>query len=81
MTIQGFKDEMAREGYVDGKNVNYAYSDANFTQALMPQMFSQILTKKPALILTVTTSVSQVARSVVTNPAIPLVFTEVTDPV
>ncbi|ABE34838.1 ABC transporter substrate binding family protein [Paraburkholderia xenovorans LB400] len=81
MTIQGFKDEMAHEGYVEGRNVNYAYSDANFTQALMPQMFSQILTKNPALILTVTTSVSQVARSAVSNPAIPLVFTEVTDPV
>ncbi|MGF6768291.1 putative ABC transport system substrate-binding protein [Paraburkholderia sp. GAS199] len=81
MTIQGFKDEMAHEGYVDGKNVNYVYSDANFTQALMPQMFSQILSKNPALILTVTTSVSQVARSSVTNPAIPLIFTEVTDPV
>ncbi|MFP3605864.1 ABC transporter substrate-binding protein [Paraburkholderia sp. SIMBA_053] len=80
-TIQGFKDEMAREGYVEGKNVNYAYSDANFTQALMPQMFSQILTKNPALILTVTTSVSQVARAAVTDRSIPLIFTEVTDPV
>ncbi|MFM0116860.1 ABC transporter substrate-binding protein [Paraburkholderia nemoris] len=81
MTIQGFKDEMAREGYMDGRDVNYAYSDANFTQALMPQMFSQILTKNPALILTVTTSVSQVARTAVTDRSIPLVFTEVTDPV
>ena len=80
-TIQGFKDEMAHEGYVEGKNVNYAYSDANFTQALMPQMFSQILSKHPALILTLTTSVSQVALSAVADHRIPLVFAEVTDPV
>lgn len=80
-TIQGFKDEMSKEGYVDGKNVAYVYSDANFTQALMPQMFSQILSKHPAMILTVTTSVSQVARAAVTDRKIPLVFTEVTDPV
>ena len=80
-TIQGFKDEMSHEGYVDGKNVEYAYSDANFTQSLMPQMFAQIQTKHPALILTVTTSVSQVARSAVGDPRIPLIFTEVTDPV
>jgi putative ABC transport system substrate-binding protein len=80
-TIQGFKDEMAREGYVAGKNVNYVYSDANFTQALMPQMFSQILSKHPALILTLTTSVSQVALSAVGDHRIPLVFAEVTDPV
>ncbi|QBQ99820.1 ABC transporter substrate-binding protein [Paraburkholderia pallida] len=80
-TIQGFKDEMAREGYVEGKTVNYAYSDANFTQALMPQMFSQLQSKHPALILTLTTSVSQVALSAVADRRIPLVFAEVTDPV
>ncbi|MDE1181914.1 ABC transporter substrate-binding protein [Paraburkholderia sp.] len=80
-TIQGFKDEMTKEGYVDGKNVDYTYSDANFTQALMPQMFSQILSKHPAMILTVTTSVSQVARAAVTDHKLPLIFTEVTDPV
>ncbi|MDR5763401.1 ABC transporter substrate-binding protein [Caballeronia sp. LZ035] len=81
MTIEGFKQQMAKEGYVEGKNVSYVYSDANFTQALMPQMFSQISAKHPALILTVTTSVSQVARSAVPDPKTPLVFTEVTDPV
>jgi putative tryptophan/tyrosine transport system substrate-binding protein len=80
-TIEGFKEQMAKEGYVEGKNVSYVYSDANFTQALMPQMFSQISAKHPALILTVTTSVSQVARSAVVDTKTPLVFTEVTDPV
>ncbi|ACD14524.1 ABC transporter substrate-binding protein [Burkholderia cepacia] len=80
-TMVGFKAEMAREGYVEGKNVNYVYSDANFTQALMPQMFSQILSKDPALILTLTTSVSEVALSAVADHHIPLVFAEVTDPV
>lgn len=80
-TIAGFKEQMAKAGYIDGKNTRYVYSDANFTQALMPQMFSQILTKKPALILTLTTSVSQVARSAVPDRSIPLIFAEVTDPV
>ncbi|WP_250517776.1 ABC transporter substrate-binding protein [Caballeronia sp. INDeC2] len=80
-TIEGFKQQMANEGYVEGKNTSYVYSDANFTQALMPQMFSQIVAKHPALILTVTTSVSQVARSAIVDPKTPLIFTEVTDPV
>ncbi|MFM0114744.1 ABC transporter substrate-binding protein [Paraburkholderia nemoris] len=80
-TIQGFKDEMSKEGYIDGKNVNYVYSDANFTQALMPQMFSQIVSHHPSLILTVTTSVSQVAQTAVSDHAIPLTFTLVSDPV
>ncbi|WP_235012344.1 ABC transporter substrate-binding protein [Caballeronia catudaia] len=80
-TIEGFKQQMAKEGYVEGKNTSYVYSDANFTQALMPQMFSQIVAQHPSLILTVTTSVSQVARSAVVDPKTPLIFTEVTDPV
>jgi len=80
-TIEGFKQQMAQEGYVEGKNVSYVYSDANFTQELMPQMFSQISSKHPALVLTVTTSVSQVARSAMVDAKTPLLFTEVTDPV
>lgn len=82
--IDGFKDEMAREGYREGhgaKDVEYAYSDANFTQSMMPQMFSSLMSKRPKLILTVSTSVSQVARSAVTDPSIPLIFALVTDPV
>jgi putative ABC transport system substrate-binding protein len=80
-TINGFKDEMARQGYVEGKNTTYIYSDANFTQSLMPQMFTQLVSQKPSMILTVTTSVSQTAQSAVTDRSIPLVFTMVTDPV
>lgn len=80
-TIEGFKEEMARRGYVDGKNTTYVYSDANFTQALMPQMFTQISSKSPELILTITTSVSQTALSAVSNRKTPMVFAMVTDPV
>lgn len=80
-TIEGFKAQMAKEGYVAGKNTRYIYGDANFTPALMPQMFSQIASQHPALILTLTTSVSQTARAAVIDHKIPLVFTEVTDPV
>ncbi|WP_091912740.1 ABC transporter substrate-binding protein [Chitinasiproducens palmae] len=82
--IEGFKDEMAREGYREGKaanDVEYAYSDANFTQSMMPQMFSSLMSKRPKAILTVSTSVSQVARSAVTDHAVPLIFALVTDPV
>ena len=79
-TIDGFKAEMARLGHAEGGNTAYVYSDANFTQALMPQMFTQITSQKPRLILTVTTSVSQVAQATV-DKSIPIVFAMVTDPV
>lgn len=80
-TIAGFKNEMTRRGYVEGKNTTYVYSDANFTQALMPQMFTQLTGKSPDLILTITTSVSQTALSAVGNRKLPLIFAMVTDPV
>ncbi|WP_454740179.1 ABC transporter substrate-binding protein [Cupriavidus necator] len=80
-TIAGFKEEMARSGYVEGKNTTYVYGDANFTQALMPQMLTQIASRKPAFILTLTTSVSQTALSAVADRKLPMVFAMVTDPV
>lgn len=80
-TIAGFKTEMARLGHVEGGNTSYVYSDANFTQALMPQMFTQIESKKPRLILTITTSVSQTALAAVTDKSLPMVFAMVTDPI
>lgn len=80
-TINGFKEEMARLGHVEGKTVTYAYSDANFTQSLMPQMFTQLSAKQPAAMLTITTSVSQTALSAVGDKGLPMVFAMVTDPV
>lgn len=79
--IAGFKGEMARAGYVEGRNTTYVYSDANFTQSLMPQMFSEIVAKKPNVILTLTTSVSQTGLAAVTDKSIPMVFAMVTDPI
>lgn len=81
ISIAGFKEEMARQGYVEGRNTRYVYSDANFTQSLMPQMFVQIAAQRPALILTVTTPISQAALASVHDKSIPLVFSQVTDPV
>jgi len=81
IVIDGFKKEMESLGWVEGKNVTYAYGDANFTQSLMPQMLAQITAKRPDAILTLTTSVSQAALSSVSNKDIPMVFSLVTEPV
>ncbi|SDV51188.1 ABC transporter substrate-binding protein [Chitinasiproducens palmae] len=80
-TIAGFKDEMTKAGYVDGKTVHYVYSDANFTPGLIPQTLAQIVSQKPALILTVTTPVAQASVRNVSDRSIPLVFSQVTNPV
>jgi len=81
IVIDAFKTEMQRLGWVEGKTVAYEYADASFTQSLMPQMLAQITAKRPAAILTLTTSVSQAALSSVSDKSIPMVFALVTEPV
>lgn len=80
-TIAGFKQQMEKDGYVEGKTVKYAYSDANFTPSLIPQTLAQILSQHPAVILTITTPVAQAAVRNVNDASIPLVFSQITDPV
>jgi putative ABC transport system substrate-binding protein len=80
-SVTGFKQELARLGYVEGKNVRYVMGDANFTPSMIPQILNQIEANKPSVILTVTTPVSQGAITSVTNKSIPLVFVLISDPV
>ena len=56
--INGFKAEMAKNGYEEGRNVRYVMADANFSPAMIPQVLNQIEANKPAVILTVTTPVT-----------------------
>ena len=79
--IAGFKQELQRLGFAEGREVRYVVGDANFTPALIPQMLGQIEASRPAVILTVTTPVSQGAITGVGNKAIPLVFLLISDPV
>ncbi len=80
-SVSGFKAELRNYGYVEGKNTTYVYSDANFTPAMIPQILSQIEARKPSVILTVTTPVSQAALSSITDKTLPLVFCLISDPV
>ena len=79
--IDGFKAEMARSGYEEGRNVRYVTADANFSPAMIPQILNQIEANKPSVILTVTTPVSQAAITSVTNKSLPLVFLLISDPI
>lgn len=76
-----FKAELGRLGYVEGKDVVYRTSMGNFTPALIPQLLAQAEATSPVLLLTITTPVTQAARTVVKNPNLPIVFTVVSDPV
>lgn len=79
--VEGFRAELAASGYVEGKDVNITVDHVNFDPSLAPQMLSKIEATKPALILTVTTPISQIAKNQLGKTGIPIVFSAVTDPV
>lgn len=79
--VDGFKEELAAQGYKDGTDVVFTVDHVNFDATLVPQMLTKIEAEKPSLILTVTTPVSQMAKNALAKTGIPLVFSAVTDPV
>ncbi len=78
--IVGFKAELKKQGLADGSGVVYDDQHINFDRTLIPQLLTNAHSKKPALILAVTTPVAQSSIRVVTDKSIPIVFMSVVDP-
>jgi putative ABC transport system substrate-binding protein len=79
--VNGFKAEVVRQGFVEGKDVTFDDQHINFDRTLIPQLLTNAQAKKPALIVAVTTPVAQSSIRVVTDKSIPIVFMSVVDPV
>jgi putative ABC transport system substrate-binding protein len=79
--VNGFKAEVVRQGFVEGKDVVFDDQHINFDRTLIPQLLTNAQAKKPALIVAVTTPVAQASMRVVTDKSIPIVFMSVVDPV
>ncbi len=80
-TIDGFKAQMTKNGFVEGKDVVYDYQHVNFDRSLIAQMLVQVAGKKPALIFAMTTGVTQATIRGIGDKTIPIVFGAVVDPV
>jgi putative ABC transport system substrate-binding protein len=79
--IAGFKAGLAANGFVEGKDVTYDERNVNFDRSLVPQMLNVMAAANPALMLTITTPLTQSARQVLQGRSFPIVFAPVTDPV
>ena len=79
--VNGFKAEIGRQGFTEGKEVVFDDQHINFDRTLIPQLLTNAASKKPALIVAVTTPVAQSSIRVVTDKSIPIVFMSVVDPV
>ena len=79
--VNGFKAEVVRQGFIEGKDVTFDDQHINFDRTLIPQLLTNAQAKKPALIVAVTTPVAQASMRVITDKSIPVVFMSVVDPV
>jgi len=78
---EGFKAELLASGLVEGTDVTFTTDHVNFETTLLPQMISKIEATNPALVLAITTPVSQNVKNQMGAKGIPLIFSAVTDPV
>ncbi|MDF2965273.1 MAG: hypothetical protein K0Q51_661 [Rickettsiaceae bacterium] len=78
-SIVGLKEELTRQGFIEGKTVNYEIKDVGFNAALIPQLITQLKSKKPSVMVAMTTPIAQYAKGKVKD--IPLIYNVITDPV
>lgn len=75
---KGFVDELAREGYHDGKNIQIEYQNANGDQSNLKTMASKLVNDNCNVIYSITTPAAQAAAN--STSKIPIVLGAVTDP-
>ena len=75
---KGFVDRLAKEGYVDGKNITLDYENAQGEQPNCQTIASKLVNDKSDLILAIATPAAQAVAN--TTKDIPVLVTAVTDP-
>ncbi len=78
-SIQGIKDSLANEGFIEGKTVRFVIQDVGFDAALIPQMVTALKNKHPQVFVALTTPVAQFAKGAVHD--IPMIYDVITDPI
>ena len=76
---QGIQDELAAEGYVAGKNLDFRFESAQGNPAIAAQIAQKFVGDALDVIVPISTPSAQAVAAA--NKTIPIVFTAVTDPV
>lgn len=76
---QGFIDSLTEDGYIDGKNIEVDYQNAQADQANLMTMSERFVKDDVDLILAIATPAAQAVAAATTK--IPILITAVTDPV
>jgi len=78
---QGFIDQMAEEGFVEGENVTYIYDNPEGDMTLAATIAQKFVSEKVDLILSIATPTTQACAEATKDTGIPVVFGAMTDPV
>jgi putative ABC transport system substrate-binding protein len=78
---EGFIDQMADEGYVEGENVEYILRNAEGDMTLAATIADSFVSEDVDLIFSIATPTSQACVGAVEGTDIPVIFAAVTDPV
>lgn len=78
--VAGFKELLAEQGYVEGKNVEYRSLPMDGKIPGLDERIRKLLAWKPDLLLSMSTPASQAAFRVTQKIATPMIFAPVTDP-
>jgi putative ABC transport system substrate-binding protein len=76
---KGLKDELAAEGFVEGRNLKLLFASAEGNPANAAQIAQDFVAKKPDVIVPISTPSAQAVAAATKD--IPIVFAAVTDPV
>lgn len=77
----GFYDQMAKEGFIKGKNVEYDFLNAEGDMTLVAAIAKEFVTDKKDLIFSISTPSTQVCVAATKSTNIPVIFGAMTDPV
>jgi putative ABC transport system substrate-binding protein len=78
-TIRGIQEGLVQAGYKEGEQVHFEISHVNFDPSLIGQMLAKLKASRPSLLVAMGTPVAQRAKGEIKD--IPIVFTDITDPV
>ncbi|MDR3155550.1 MAG: ABC transporter substrate-binding protein [Holosporaceae bacterium] len=79
LSIQGIKNELSDNGFVDGQTIKIEIADIACDLSLIPQIIAKLKNCNPMVMVLVSTPIAQFAREKIRD--IPLVYDAVTDPV
>jgi len=74
----GIKDELAAQGFEDGKNISFVYESAQGNPGTAAQIAQKFVGENPTVIVPISTPSAQAVVAATSD--IPVVFTAVTDP-